>query len=609
MLSMFLAAALCPQGPGTSTAPVVINEFSYDDGGTDDLEFVELYNRSTVPVDISGWTLVNPDNIGPLYGAGTGVDPTYVIPPGTILAPGGFWVMGPSLVVNVNQVIGTTDLFENSNEALELRDASNVIVDSLCYEIGAGTFGPHPMEGNGFYGDLAVGNGTGMPSSSIARILDGYDNDDNGRDFSCCVRPTPGATNNQPNNLPYVETFDAGSIGVLVPGLSPGFVGAVYVDPTSASSLNPSSKPPSPAGGLGMAAWDYTGGGNTVSLATAPVADVVVETYVYMQPIMAPYDPTQYSPTLPAMLPNTYNYADGEWWAVGVRGTCSANGNPPDVGGYFASVSGGVGTRIHFVTGIAWAHFRTVSGSQLYLVDFGNGPAPGNPNNYTILAGPINITAGVNDGWQRLRLHVQGNQVVGNFGGTYGFDNGQRFAATTTTTGAGGIYLAYREAILYNTNGTAGCQPPIFDLLDVHAPSSNVTYYGTASPTSVGTPDIAPLGLPISGSTGFGIQASNLVPQGSPNQGICVGFLGFLAIPSGYPIAGAPSTAMGYLVFSASMLRFADAQGQASWNLPLPANAALNGLSVNFQAADMDLSLPFALPIGTSQAMTFQIGN
>ncbi|GAB4137675.1 MAG: hypothetical protein Fur0037_02970 [Planctomycetota bacterium] len=611
MLSMILAAALCPQGPGTSTAPVVINEFSYDDGGTDDLEYVELYNRSGAPVDISGWTLVNPDDIGPNYGTppnNTGNDPTYTIPANTILAPGGFWLMGSSNITGVNQILGTTNLFENSNEALELRDLSGAIVDSLCYEIGAGAFGPHPIEGNGFYGDLALGGGTGAPHSCISRILDGYDTDDNGRDFVCNLPPTPGFSNNLPGALPYVDTFDTGSVGSVVPAFNGGWVDAVYVDPTQATAMNPSAKPPSPQGGLGMATWDFTGGGNTVSLVTAPVQDVVIETYVYIQPVMSPYNPALYTPTLPPAQLNTYNYADGEWWAVGARGTASANGNPPDVGGYFAAVAPGVGTRLHFVTGVCWAHFRTVNTSELYLLDLGNGAAPGNPNNYTIIGGPIAIQQGVNDGWQRIRLHLQGNTVIGNFGGTYGFDDGTRFVGTTTAN-LGGVYVAYREAVLYNNNGTAGTQPPIFDLFDVHAPTSNVTFFGTGSPTSAGTPAISPIGLPILGSAGFGIQGSSLVPLGSPFQGPCFLFLGLQAIPTGFPIPGAPTTALGYLINNVTLVNFADATGNARWPLGIPANAGLAGLSLHGQIMDFDTSIPMPLPIGMSNAMTFQPGN
>ena len=108
MLNLLIATALfAPQGPGSSTAPVVINEFSYDDASTDNLEFIELYNRTNAPVDISGWRILNPDSTGPTYGGGAGVDLSYVIPGGTIVAPGGFYVLGPSTVTNVNLVIGT----------------------------------------------------------------------------------------------------------------------------------------------------------------------------------------------------------------------------------------------------------------------------------------------------------------------------------------------------------------------------------------------------------------------------------------------------------------------------------------------------------------------
>jgi hypothetical protein len=55
MLLTLALLAFLPQGP--STAPVVINEFSYDDDGVDDYEYIELWNRTGAPVDISGWTL------------------------------------------------------------------------------------------------------------------------------------------------------------------------------------------------------------------------------------------------------------------------------------------------------------------------------------------------------------------------------------------------------------------------------------------------------------------------------------------------------------------------------------------------------------------------
>jgi hypothetical protein len=616
MLSLLLTAlSLAPQGPGTSTAPVVINEFSYDDAGTDDLEFVELYNRTALPVDISNWTIVNADNLGPLYGGGTGIDIVYTIPAGTILMPGAFYVLGTANVPNVTQVVGTTNLLENDQESLELRDQANVIVDSLIYEAGLGIFGPHPIEGDGIYGDLAVGgNFSGSPvspTSSIGRLLDGYDNNDNGRDFLASMNPTPGASNLAPTvTLPLLDTFDGGAVASPVPGWTRGFVPPRYEDPTSTSSTNLHPVLPSPAGGLAFSTWDNSGGGNTVQLDMAPIADVVVETYAYFWPLMAPVDPTPYSPTVPPVNPGFYNLGDGEWWGIGVRGTCAANGNPPDVGGYFGTVSLGVGTRRHFATGICWGHFRTGSMSRLYLLDLNNGAAPGNPNDYTILAGPIDIVAGLNDGWQRIRLHVQGDTVVANFGGTFGFDDGQRFVATTATSGPGAVWFAYREALLYNNNQQAGCHPPLFDLLDVHAPTTTRTFVGTPSATTVATPIIGTNGFAIPGTVGFAITGTGLVPAGSPNSMFCGLAIGFSTFAPGFPLPGAPPTAFGYVLpVAATLIGFANPSGQVSFAFPIPATTAFNGISLATQIVDFDAFLPFGLPIGVTSGMETVIGS
>lgn len=608
MLNLLLTAALfAPQGPGSSTAPVVINEFSYDDSGTDNLEFIELYNRSNVPVDISGWVVLNPDSSGPTYGSGTGVDLSYTIPPGTILQPGAFWVLGPANLNNVNQVIGVNNLLENDAEAIELRDQNGVIIDSVTYELGGvgGAFGPHPIEGNGLYGDLSVGDAAGQPFSSIARIFDGYDTNDNGRDFTCCVRATPGASNNIANALPYADNFDNGSIGVNIFGWTGGWVDAKYVDPTAVSSQNLSAKPFSPQGGLAMSTWDSSGGGNSVQLATSPLTDVVFESYVWFEPVMAPVNPASYSPSVPPALLDHYNIGDGEWWAVGVRGTAAANGNPPDVGNYFGTISLGVGVRPHFVTGIAWAHFRTPSVSQLYLIDFGNGAAPGNPNNYTILAGPIAVT----QGWHRLRLHVQGNTVMANYGGNYGADDGQRFVATTNTTTPGNVYIAYREAILYNNNGQAGCRPPLFDDVSVHVPTTTKTFVGNPSPTTIGAPNIDSDGFLMIGSNGFGILASGLVPLGAPNYLGTGLVIGFGTLPGGYPIAGTPPTVTAYVIPAASFLAFADNTGRVRFPFLLPRNPRFLGSVLGFQVVDLDANLPFAVPVGTSRALDMTIGR
>ena len=88
MLTVSLClAVLVPQGYQPPTVNhVVINEFSYDDSGLDDREFVELYNPTASSVDISGWLLDAEDAVS--------TNPTYLIPgtagsSTTVIAPGG----------------------------------------------------------------------------------------------------------------------------------------------------------------------------------------------------------------------------------------------------------------------------------------------------------------------------------------------------------------------------------------------------------------------------------------------------------------------------------------------------------------------------------------
>lgn len=605
------SAAFLPQGPGTSTAPVVINEFQYDDASTDDYEFVELYNRSGAAVDISGWSVRNPDATGPTYGVGTGTDQNHVIPAGTVLAPGAFYVLGNSSIVplpvpGVSQVLPANGL-ENDTEAIELVDATGAVVDSLVYESFGGAFGPHPIEGFGFYGDLAVGNG---PSSSIGRKLDGWDDDDNGSDFLCCMVPTPGASNNVPSILPYFEDGSTGSTGTTVPQWTSGWVPPYYVDPTAVDAYNPHVRTPSPgSGGLGFVTWDNSGGGNSVSLRTAPVSDVAVDTWVWAEGPMTPFDPTPYSPTLPPAILNTYNVADGEFWAIGVRGTAAANGNPPDQGGYFASTVMGIGTRRHFVTGLCWAYYRTPTFAQLWLLDCGAGADPAMPANHVALAGPFDVPVA---GWVRLRLQVQGNEVMANIGGMVGCNDGTAIYATTSTTGPGGVWIAYREAVLYNVNGTAGWHPPVWDDLSVRAPNSGKTVFGTGSPTSVGIPQLAVDGYLLIGSLGpnaFVYRASNLLPLGHPSRAFCGLALGLTAIPGGFPVGGAPPTATGYLIPATTLVGFSDAAGQTSFPFGLPCVPVFVGTPLTAQLIDLDLSLPFAVPIGLSDAITLVIGS
>lgn len=621
MLSLLVAAAaFVPQGPGSSTAPVVINEFCYDDGGTDDREFVELYNRSGSAIDISGWKLVCRDSSsGTITPGGTGGDPTFLIPAGTIINPGAFFVVGhapvvPTTVPGVSFSITIvppattyTALMENGpGDTIELWDPSNVVIDAVCFEMGGVNSAGFPLEGPGFYGDYATGDAPFGPRSSIARIADGYDNNSNTTDFNGLAFPTVGTTNVLPAGLPFANNFDGGVVGSDILGFADGFPPPSHVDPTAISSQNPTAKPASPQGGLAMSFWDVTGGGNAHAAPVGSVADVVVDTYAFFEPVMAPVNP-QTAPYLagnPAYVVGTYNAGDGEWWCLGVRGSITGNGNPPNVTGtYFADIALGVPLRYHGTSGICWAHYRTPTYSRLYLVDLRDGPSNANPTNFNIIAGPIDIVAGVNDGWQRIRLHVQGNEVVGTFGGTVGVDDGVRYYGTTTTTNAGGVYFGYREAILYNAN----CHPPLFDDLQIRAPNTGKTFYGTGSLNSASlTPGISADGYLTIGANPYTIRGSNMAPFSLSI--LCMSGLPFQA---GFPIPGASPGSNAYMItIDLNFIGFPDpVTGAVANTIPIPADPAFVGATLVWQHVNLDPALTTPLQIAVSGAMETLIGN
>ncbi|MFO0790025.1 MAG: lamin tail domain-containing protein [Pirellulales bacterium] len=109
---------------GIARAAIIVNEVAYDDAGTDNREYVELYNSGAAPVDISGWMV-------------TGRDPTSInlsaaIPAATTLAPGAFYVVGNSAVANVNLVVAS-DFLENDIESVELRDSGGAAC--RCFDL------------------------------------------------------------------------------------------------------------------------------------------------------------------------------------------------------------------------------------------------------------------------------------------------------------------------------------------------------------------------------------------------------------------------------------------------------------------------------------------
>jgi hypothetical protein len=593
MTMLFAAlAALCPQGPGSSTAPVVINEFVHDDAGlTDDREFVELYNRTAQPVDLSGWRLQGEEG-----SAGGLPNGAFTFPAGTILLPGQYLVVGSSLVPNVTFTTTSTSPAEwlgenvagsaNLPDGLTLRDAAGAVVDAVCWNNAVWTATvPSWIEGSGLWGAMQLIDGGAQPLAgqlSAQRWVDGHDDNDNGKDF-LHMQWTPGAQNGSLNGLlPNLREDCDGLVGATLSSLfSYSFVPAVVQDPAAVAVATGAVRayPPSPQGGNVVRVWDPTGGGNMLAAQTLPIlGSFLFEAWVHI------------APGNPAIVAG-----EGESWAIGVRGTTDTFGHPHDASGAYYQQASFCANRSPGGTGVAWMAYVNATQTDLYLVDAGNG-GPG----LTVIAGPIVCNAAQNSGWQRLRLRVDGTQLVANFGGTFGADDGQRFTATVADV-PGSVWMQFRECILANANITG----LLLDRIELYgATPAQVSYSGQGSPTSLGTPTIGVLGSPQVGNAAFQVTGAGMIPFGVSLLALDVG-----ALLPGVPVPGAQPGLLLYAnpTFVGTALN--SATGTSAFPFPLPPENALVGAPIAAQWFDLDVALPYALPLGSSRGCQILLGN
>ena len=179
------------------SSQVVINEIMYHPASENPLEeYIELHNRGTNAVDLSGWRFVN------------GVDFTF--PPGTSLGAGKYLVVAASLsnfqakysFPLVTNVIGNwTGQLSNGGEKLELADALGNIVSEVRYadsgDWGVRVLGPFSSGTRGW--DWAAnhdGAGSSLELINSALPLN------NGQNWAASPVPdgSPGAVNGSASN-------------------------------------------------------------------------------------------------------------------------------------------------------------------------------------------------------------------------------------------------------------------------------------------------------------------------------------------------------------------------------------------------------------------------
>ena len=410
---------------------IVINEYSYDDSSTDDLQFVELYNASGAMIDISGYVIASNDP------SGTNADftPAGGIPAGTMLAPGGFYVVGDPAVPNVNLLAAAT--LENDNESIELYDASGALLDASIYEankgVGFASAAVLAQANVGYWGNVTLIESTFQATS---RWRDGRDTDTNGRDFGL-IPWTPGASNNLPANPAYqIPDVDPAAVGSDVLGMTGSFVNPKVIDPTLADTNNPNAIPLSPQGGNASIAWDSSGGGNTS--ASNELADqFLISAYLDTTPFgESGGEQTTYGL---GTTDTFHNFANpyGDFLPPGV----TANGN----------------------IGVGWFYEKEDSAGivRLSLIDFGKGGDSQPGTDWTIHA-TVDLSNQPSD-WYTLGIDY--DPATGDVVATF---DGQVFMFNTDSDQLGTFYTGYRESLAGVP--VAKLRPPTFDL--VPEPSS-----------------------------------------------------------------------------------------------------------------------------------------
>jgi hypothetical protein len=454
--------------PLRAPAAVIINEIQYDDGGgADDREYVELYNNGLVTEAIGGWTLGGQDEVG--------ANTSTTITAGTMLAPGAYYVVGQTGVLNVNQVVGA--VLENDSETVELRNGA-VLVDAVLYEANKGPGdGPNPpgtstqghgvlpaavsanvgpgIWGNNQSSDIGAAPGT-LSSGSLGRFVDGRDTDNNGRDFG--YRPnTPGTSNNPTNITEYVvPNVNATAVGTNLGGHAYAFAPPRVIDPAVADANNPNAIGPVPGPATrAIVAWDPAGGGNAVSAAeTFNTSESKFDIFAYFDTRNIPQNSNA----------SGQLFRGSEITIYGI-GSTEALSNLTDISGQV-----GVADSANGTTGIAWVYEKVgetnanpgVVSEKLYLVDANDGGDAGQggsvPFNWTILA-TIDLSSSPSD-WYRLSIEIDalGNGVARFEQQTFNFVTGQH---------SGAFNVGYRENTQLGTDGTpdAILRPPTYAMV------------------------------------------------------------------------------------------------------------------------------------------------
>jgi len=199
LVAALVLLALAQTASPFAGAGVVLNEILYDPAGADaGGEFVEIMNCGPGGVLLTGWVLESGNGAGPDDWTVEWIGGEF-----DYLEPGGILVVGEDGVVPPPSYVTSLDL-QNGPDGVRLTDGERV-VDVVGW--GEPLFAEY-CEGHPCV-DVVSG-------SSLARLPDCFDSNENDADFTPCPAPTPGARNAAPVDL-SIDLADAGRV-IFEPG-------------------------------------------------------------------------------------------------------------------------------------------------------------------------------------------------------------------------------------------------------------------------------------------------------------------------------------------------------------------------------------------------------
>jgi len=448
-MKTFVARTLAGVGILAGTAGVAsaalsdlkINEAMIPGTGTDDREFVELYDGGTL-TSLAGLEIR-------LYNGTDGLLYRTAVLSGTMPADG-YYVVGSALVTNVDQTtwspVATTNIIQNGDpDTIVLYDTVGAaVVDAVQYytqydtapgtaeNASAPAFG---REGNpaGVGGDDAHSRFTGTAATAginmpIGRFPDGEDSGDNETDFVMMYGlGTPGASNSTPYSSTAIESC---STSGLTTTWIIGFTNPIFETALSGTSL-PANIPnsyDSVTPNQFISVKDPTGGGDQMLMANVLAEDYDVWGNFYIGTYITPESPTA-----------------------------------SEYGGLIAR-SSGADHQNNTTTGFAVASpVGTYGGSSYKLeIDYGTGIVSA-VKNLRAVRTVVGSTAALAPGWHVLAIRCNGGNVD--------FFVNNLVTPMASLTGEivreGYVGVGYRETM--TTTGTVRCN---FDNLHVGAVSS-----------------------------------------------------------------------------------------------------------------------------------------